>query len=80
MQKIAFPSNNDQGLAGKLSMHFGHSKTYTIVTLDEDAAAISAVVAPRIRSTDPLGAPSRMAAMSSASESSMRSDNTQPPI
>lgn len=44
-KNIAIPTESDAGLAGNRSDHFGHSKIFTLVTLDADAVVKVAAIA-----------------------------------
>jgi predicted Fe-Mo cluster-binding NifX family protein len=42
---IAIPTDNDQGLAAPISLHFGHASFFTFVTVDIDSGEVSKVEA-----------------------------------
>jgi len=44
MKTIAITANDDRGLAGEMSMHFGHCGYFVLAALDEDSQVTSTEV------------------------------------
>jgi predicted Fe-Mo cluster-binding NifX family protein len=46
MKTIAITANDDRGLAGEMSMHFGHCSHFVLATLDDNSQVKSTDVRP----------------------------------